>query len=245
MNNFSVLIADDETLARERLLRLVEKLDDFTVCAEAENGQKAVELARQFHPDIVLLDIRMPEMDGIEAAKQIANIEPPPAIILCTAYDEYALQAFQASAIGYLLKPVREEELIETLKRAQKLSLAHLHALDALSDTTNKLPDFVANTWNGQERIPLADIFFFRADQKYLTVVHKGGETLSNQTLKELEQTYQQEFIRAHRNSLVNRKHIKKLIKSTTGGHQIVLSEGQIVDVSRRHLNEIRQSFDS
>lgn len=242
-NQVQVLIADDESLARERLSRLVNKHKDFSVCAEAENGAEALALAKQHYPDIVLLDIRMPEMDGIEAAKHITNLEPPPAIIFCTAYDDYALKAFQANAIGYLLKPVREEELAKALQQAQKLSKAHLHAIEATADENSETELFIANTWDGQELIELADIFFFRADHKYLSVVHKQGEAISNQTLKELENKYCESFIRAHRNSLVNRKHIKKLARNSQGGYQLVLSDGQTVDVSRRHINAVRDSL--
>lgn len=239
----NILVADDEALARERLSRLVNKHAQFSVCAEAENGAEAVALAKQHYPDIVLLDIRMPEMDGIEAAKHIANLEPPPAIIFCTAYDDYALRAFQANAIGYLLKPVREEELAKSLQQAQKLSKAHLHAIEISADNNVDSEPFIANTWDGQEVIDLADIFFFRADHKYLSVVHKKGETISNQTLKELEIKYSDSFVRAHRNSLVNRKHIKKLARNPKGGYQLVLSDGQTVDVSRRHISDVRKSL--
>ena len=236
-----VLIADDEALARERLARLVSKSSSFEIVAEAENGQRAIELARQHHPDIALLDIRMPTIDGIQAASEISKLEPPPALIFCTAYDEYALKAFQANAIGYLLKPVREEELTKALSQAGRLSQAHLKAIEALNQSDDK---FVAHTWSGQELLNLNDIFYFRADQKYLSVIHKQGETLSNQTLKELEESLEDQFIRAHRNTLVNKQHIKALLKSKDGGHQIELSEGQRIDVSRRHYSTIKALFD-
>lgn len=244
-NELTVLIADDENLARDRLSRLITKLEGFSVVAQAVNGRDAIELARTLHPDIALLDIRMPEVDGIEAAGVIADMEPPPAIIFCTAYDEYALKAFQANAVGYLLKPVREEELARSLKQAKKLSQAHLKVLHDLGDEQEEQSIFIANTWNGQERIPLQEILYFRADHKYLSVIHKNGETLSNQTLKELEQQYQHAFIRTHRSTLVNVRHIKKLLKNPEGGHYIVLSEGQEIDVSRRHVNSVRAAFEN
>lgn len=241
----TVLIADDESLARDRLCRLVDKLDGFRVVAHAENGRHAVELARQYHPDLALLDIRMPGVDGIEAASIITDLEPPPAIIFCTAYDEYALKAFQANAVGYLLKPVREEELARALKQTKKLTQAHIKALSVLNEEAHHEDVFIANTWNGQERVPLQDILFFRADHKYLSVIHKNGETLSNQTLKELERQYQNAFIRAHRNTLVNIKHIKKMLKNPDGGYYLVLSEGQEIEVSRRHVSSVRSAFEN
>lgn len=243
-NELSVLIADDETLARDRLCRMIDKLEGFEVVAQADNGQSAIELARQHHPDLALLDIRMPEVDGIEAAGLIADIEPPPAIIFCTAYDEYALKAFQANAVGYLLKPVREEELARALKQAKKLSQAHLKAIQELGENEQEDEVFIANTWNGQERIPLQKIFYFRADHKYLSVIHEGGETLSNQTLKELETQFQERFTRTHRSTLVNTRHIRKMLKNKSGGYYLVLSEGQEIEVSRRHVGNVRRAFE-
>jgi two-component system response regulator AlgR len=244
-NDLSVLIADDESLARDRLCRMIDKLEGFKVIAQADNGQTAINLARQHHPDLALLDIRMPEVDGIEAAELIADLEPPPAIIFCTAYDEYALKAFQANAVGYLLKPVREEELARALKQAKKLSQAHLKALQELSTNEREDEVFIAHTWNGQERIPIQKIFYFRADHKYLSVIHEGGETLSNQTLKELETQFQNRFIRTHRSTLVNIRHIKKMLKNTAGSYYLVLSEGQEIEVSRRHASNVRCAFEN
>ena len=241
----TVLIADDESLARDRLTRMVENMDGFRVIAQAENGRHAVELSRKHHPDLALLDIRMPDIDGIEAASIIADLEPPPAIIFCTAYDEYALKAFQANAVGYLLKPVRDEELDRALKQAKKLSQAHIKSLSVLKHDDQDEEAFIANTWNGQERVPLSDILFFRADHKYLSVIHKNGETLSNQTLKELEQQYQDSFIRTHRSTLVSIRHIKKMLKNPEGGYYLVLSEGQEIEVSRRHVSSVRDAFEN
>ena len=241
----TVLIADDESLARDRLTRMIESMEGFRVIAQAENGRHAIELSREHHPDLALLDIRMPDIDGIEAARVIADLEPPPAIIFCTAYDEYALKAFQANAVGYLLKPVRNEELAHALKQAKKLSQAHLKSLDELHQEEQNEESFIANTWNGQERLPLQDILLFRADHKYLSVIHKNGETLSNQTLKELEQQYENVFIRTHRSTLVNIRHIKKMLKSPESGYYLVLSEGQKIEVSRRHVSSVRDAFEN
>ncbi|KZX85461.1 hypothetical protein A3715_03825 [Oleiphilus sp. HI0009] len=239
-----ILIADDEPLARDRLARIIERIDGYEVCGLARNGQQAVEIARTEYPDIALLDIRMPEMDGIEAAKHITKLEPPPAIIFCTAYDEYALQAFQANAIGYVLKPAREEQLLQSLNQAQALSQAHLKAVKVLQAGQSADSFFIANTWDGQEKIDLDDILLFKADQKYVNVIHKQGETLSNQTLKELEELYPH-FIRVHRSTLVNTKHLRKLKKSASGTHIIELSNGLTTEVSRRHCSEVRDLISS
>lgn len=240
-NSLSILIADDEELARERIKRLLSKHSQFELCAEAQNGAEAVELAQTMHPDLVMLDIRMPVMDGLEAAQRIALMEPAPAILFCTAYEEYALRAFQLNAVAYLLKPAREEELLSSLKRAQSLNQAQLRQLETLMEDQQTGKDFIANTWNGQERIAERDIYYFKADHKYLNVVHKEGESLSNQTLKELENEYEGRFLRVHRNTLVNTLHIKALLRSTRGTHQLQLSNGDTVDISRRHLNSVKE----
>ena len=110
-----VLVVDDEKLARERLVRMVGSLDTYQVVAEAASGDKAIRKTIEFEPDIVLLDIRMPGTDGMEAGRQLAEVSSPPAVIYCTAFGEHAIEAFNANAVGYLLKPVRREALVDVL----------------------------------------------------------------------------------------------------------------------------------
>ena len=124
-----VLIVDDEPPARARLAALLAELPGFDVVGEAGDGQSAVEAAMAHDPDIVLLDIRMPGMDGIEAARHLAGLPQPPAVIFTTAYDRYALEAFETQAVGYLLKPVRQQRLTEALEKAGRLTRAQLAAL--------------------------------------------------------------------------------------------------------------------
>ena len=117
-----VLVVDDELLARQRAMRMIESLDDYEVVGEAGNGQAALAAIADLDPDIVLLDIRMPGEDGLEAARKIAEMEEPPAIIFCTAYDEYALEAFSTLAVGYLLKPLQKDALKNALEKARRLN---------------------------------------------------------------------------------------------------------------------------
>jgi two-component system, LytTR family, response regulator AlgR len=112
-----VLIVDDEDLARQRLVRMVEKIEDFCVVGEADNAEGALEAISQCDPDIVLLDIRMPGKDGLSLAQDISQLEDPPAVIFCTAFDQYALDAFNTNAIGYILKPVKAEQLLQVLEK--------------------------------------------------------------------------------------------------------------------------------
>lgn len=235
----TVFIADDESLARERLKRMVANLSDYTVIGEAENGHEALQHIARQQPDIALLDIRMPGMDGLELASELAKLEVPPAIIFCTAYDEYAIQAFRHQALGYLLKPARSEDLTQALTQARRLTRVQLTELEKQKRSEDSV--FIAHSWQGHERIPLQDIFYFRADQKYLTVVHRQGETLSDQTLKELEESYQERFVRAHRNALVNLQHVRALTRNAQGQYHLELHNGDQVAVSRRHTSTIKQ----
>ncbi len=135
----SVLIADDEPLARERIRRLVEALPGYRVCGEAADGDSSLKQVAELEPDILLLDIRMPGMDGMEAASRLSQLANPPALIFCTAYDHYAIQAFDVQAIAYLLKPVRKEALADALARAGRVNRVQLQALNgqaAQNDST-------------------------------------------------------------------------------------------------------------
>ena len=130
MNPMNVLVVDDEKLARERLVRMVETLDEYEVAGVAESGDAAVRQAIRLEPDIVLLDIRMPGMDGMEAARQLTTLASPPAVIFCTAFGEHAVEAFDVSASGYLMKPVRREALKDVLSRAKRVNKVQLEAIN-------------------------------------------------------------------------------------------------------------------
>jgi len=140
-----VLIVDDEPPARDRLRRLLEELPDTECVGEAGTGEQALELARQAQPDVVLLDIRMPGMGGLEAARHLAALPEPPAVIFTTAYEQHALEAFDAEASGYLLKPIRRERLAAALERAQRPSRAQLarisEAAEARTHITARVRD--------------------------------------------------------------------------------------------------------
>ena len=130
-----VLIVDDEPPARERLRSLLAEIADTSVIGEAANGHEALAATHELNPDVVLLDVRMPGMDGLEAARHLTVLEEPPAVIFTTAYEQYAVQAFDAHAVGYLLKPVRKEQLAAALTRAGRLTRAQLQNLAAGAET--------------------------------------------------------------------------------------------------------------
>lgn len=241
-----VLVCDDEQLARERLTRLVADMDGYEVVGEAVNGAEAVQRLSETDADIILMDIRMPQMDGLEAAKLISQNKAPPAIIFCTAYDDHAVQAFNVNAVGYLLKPVRREALAEALAKARSLNRVQLSALSdvtAANDTSHKQRTHIsAKTHRGIELVPVDDIRYFLADQKYVTVRSGRGEVLIDETLKELEDEFGERFVRIHRNSLVARRFIDGLEQVSTGHYQVRLKEtDERLTVSRRHVSGLRR----
>ena len=175
-----ILIADDEPLARERLTRLVKNITYCSVLQTcAENGHEALELVERLKPDVLLLDIGMPGLDGLQVAAQLCEYSDAPAVIFCTAHDEFALQAFDVSAIGYLVKPIRAEQLAAALDKAQRLNRVQLAALSRAPHAINAPRSHLsARTHRGIELIPLDHVIHFLADNKYVTVRHLHGETL-------------------------------------------------------------------
>jgi two-component system response regulator AlgR len=241
LKNMKILIVDDEKLARDRLSRLLTELNNDSVIFEAENGLVALEQTEQHAPDIVLLDIRMPGMDGIETANRLAQIDTPPAIIFITAYDEYALAAFDSQAVAYLLKPVRKEKLNKALQSAQRLNRAQLQSIKSISNAPEK-QHLSVRIHSGLRQIELDDIYCFQADQKYVTVKYKEGEVLIEDSLKNLESRYPDYFIRVHRNALISKQQLKAIRKDQQGRYLAELKDcPDKIEVSRRHVALVRK----
>lgn len=240
-----VVVCDDEPLARERLSRLLREMG-HDVAAQVDNGIEAIEAVKHFQPEVVMLDIRMPEMDGIRCAESLSAMTSPPAIIFVTAFDQHAIDAFRTGAIGYLLKPVNRDELDKALGKASRLNVAQLQHLRRLDnpDAPPVRQNITARTHRGLELIALDDIYYFLADQKYITVRHKGGEVLIDETLKDLETEFGDRFIRIHRNALLALNYLEGLEMVSSGQYQ-VRCKGipERLAISRRHLPEIREKM--
>jgi two-component system response regulator AlgR len=237
-----VLLVDDEPLARQRLRSLVEEIDaGFEVIAEAGDGESALAEIAATKPDIVLLDIHMPGMNGIEVAQQLAGNDTAPAVIFATAYDSYALDAFDAHAIAYLLKPVRKEKLLGALEKASRLRDGQLAALDALQGEQARSYLTIRSRGN-LGRLPVSEVFYFRAEQKYVVARHAGGEALLDESLKSLEDEFSHCFVRIHRNAIVAQEAIMALEKDSLGRSRLRLKDcDELLEVSRRHVAEIRK----
>lgn len=251
----NILIVDDEKLARDRLVRLLEKTGGHTVVGEASDGRSAITAVEQQQPDVVLMDIRMPGMDGLEAARHLAKLDNPPAIIFCTAYGEHALEAFQTHAVGYLLKPVNAEQLEAALLSAARLNRAQLQQIASVPAATPAADagaplraaprqHISARTRHGLELVPVNEVRCFLADHKYVTVYHTKGELLIDDTLKELEDEFGERFVRVHRNALISLPHVEGMVR-VPPGHYCIKLQGTVMKpvISRRHVTELRNQL--
>lgn len=238
-----VLIVDDEPLARDRLCRMVRAVPDCQVVGQASGGQEAITLAEQLAPDVVLMDVRMPGMDGLVAAQHLAELEVPPAVIFCTAYDDYAVEAFSSQAIGYLLKPIKSQELESALGRSRRVNRAQLSQLQEYSrQAVGGRTHIASKSRRGVDLVAVADVRMFQADQKYVTAYHSEGESLLDETLKELEEEFSDRFVRIHRNALASVAHIDGLERSSDGQYYVRLAGSDIrPQVSRRHVGPLRK----
>ena len=239
-----ILIVDDEVPARSRLRSLVDAIGDHQVIGEAGNGLDALAACERLRPEVVLLDIRMPGMDGLEAAARLCVAAEPPAVIFVTAYGDHALAAFEAEAVDYLLKPVRRERLAEALKKARRLNRAQLDALTearAQPDEGKPREHLLCRRRGMLELIPIDEVRFLQADQKYVTVNHLQGEDLIEDSLKRLEEEFGDRFVRIHRNALVSRYHLGGLERDRDGQYfaRVRDWDGQL-EVSRRHVAEVK-----
>jgi len=238
-----LLIVDDEAPARRRLRTLVDAVGGHQVVGEAGDGERALQACERLQPEVVLLDIRMPGLDGLEVAGRLATAARPPAVVFVTAYGDHALEAFERAAVDYLVKPVRRDRLALALGRARRLTRAQLESLreDGLSTAREHI---LCRRRQGLELIPVASVRFFMADQKYVTVVHAEGEDLIEESLKSLEQEFGERFLRVHRKTLVARDSLVGLERGTDGRCHVLLREGPALEVSRRHLARVREALE-
>ena len=241
-----ILIVDDEPLARKRLTRLVEEVGGNEIVAEASNGREALLRSSELNPDIVLLDVRMPEMDGIETAQQLARLANPPAVIFTTAFSEHALHAFDAQAIDYLVKPIRKERLEQALAKANRLNRAQLASLEQSNEKRKGRSHLSVTVRGNLEVIPIDDVIFFQADQKYVRVRTARMEALIEDSLKTLEDEFPETFLRIHRNALINVEFITGIEKDMLGRAFIKLSgTEEKLEISRRLLPDVRRYLKS
>jgi two-component system, LytTR family, response regulator AlgR len=241
-----VLIADDEPLARERLRALLAEHVDMHLVAEAGDGNAAIDACVEHAPDVVLLDIAMPGLDGLEAARHLSTFDPRPAVVFCTAYDEHALSAFDAAAVDYLVKPIRRERLAAALDRARTFVAGRAPPQEDVqingSHGNGKRRNHLCARLRGSLRlIAIEDIRYLHAEEKYVVVHHARGEDLIEESLKSLETEFAENFVRIHRNCLVSREELVELRRAADGRIEAVLRHGdKPLEVSRRCVPQLR-----
>jgi two-component system response regulator AlgR len=238
-----ILIADDEAPARNRLRELLAEIPGTIVTGEARNGMEALRLAEHALPNVMLLDIRMPGMDGIETAGHAQKLNPPPAVIFTTAYDTYAMQAFELNAVDYLLKPIRSERLTNALKKARTLLPEQLNEIRQLRPPRTH---FSVSERGRILLIPLADVIYLRAELKYLTVRTREREYLIDESLTHIEEEFSDLFVRLHRNCLAARAFIlgfEKRHEADGENHWVALLKDvpDILPVSRRQQHIVHE----
>lgn len=238
-----ILIADDEPLARQRLKRLLNESElTPTEYLEASNGFEALTICSEHSPDIVLLDIRMPVMDGLQAAVAITKAKPHCAIIFVTAYDQHALAAFESNAVDYLLKPINKNRLQQAITKAQHYLGQPSFTEADLAPLLSARSHLCSTSSSSTSLIKVSDIICFKAEQKYICAYTASSSFLLEESLQALEDEFKQQFTRVHRNALVNIKHIEQLRKNAQGQHQLLLRQlDQPITVSRRHLATFRK----
>jgi two-component system response regulator AlgR len=231
-----VLLVDDEPLARQRLRRLLAEWPECAVVGEVGNGLDALHQAAALQADVVLLDIRMPGMDGLQAARHLAVLERPPAVVFTTAYGEHALEAFQRAAVDYLLKPIRKDRLGEALARCRRITRAQLAVLDGGAARAH----LCARHGGDLLLVPVDEVLLLQADQKYVRVVHVHGEVLIEESLKALQEEFADRFIRVHRSTLVARSALRSLVQERGVLRVVLAGCAERPEVSRRHTAPLR-----
>ena len=241
-----ILIADDEAPARARLRDLLDECREtfpLAIVDEARNGREALEVVSREKIDIALLDIRMPEIDGLEAARHMSGMENPPAIIFTTAFDAYAIKAFEVNAIDYLLKPIRLERLLTALGKTRAAPPVSREALDAAANQPRR--HLSVHERGKIHLVPIAEVLYLRAELKYVTVRTAEREYLVEESLTTLEDEFAGLFVRIHRNCLVARAAIagfeRNAEESESGWAVLIKATGEKLPVSRRQHHVVKQ----
>jgi two-component system, LytTR family, response regulator len=239
------IVVEDEQASRDRLRRLLEPhVDTVIVVAEADNGVAAVEMIREHEPDLVLLDVSLPGLDGFEVLKALSD---PPAVVFTTAYDEYAVRAFRANAVDYLLKPIEPEQLASAVAKVAALKPVRApsgwqEVLAALRSTREReLKRIACRIGDSTVFVRVDEVEYFRADQGYTVVKSGSKELLIDTPLVELEERLDPaDFVRVHRNTLVNMNYVASLRRLLDGRVKIVLKDGSEIASSRRYAENLR-----
>jgi len=248
--SLKALIVDDEPLARKVLREELESIADVEIVGEADDGPTALVKISTNQPDLILLDLQMPGMGGLDVIRSLKGGAHAPVIVIVTAYDKFALQAFEAGAIDYLLKPVRHERLVAALERAKRLSgreiIERVAKLQDIADPAAEPRSRRIVGRAGTEFFLLntSEIHAFQADGDVVRIITTNRSYEASQTLKVLEQRLKESgFRRIHRNALVNVDHVRKMSALSSQRWLITLTNGQEFVASKRQAKGVRQLF--
>jgi len=242
-----VLVVDDEAPARRRLRELLDDCSavlPLAIVGEAANGREALDVLQAVAADLVLTDIHMPDMDGIELARHLLKLPQPPVLIFTTAYNEHALQAFDVNAVDYLMKPIRMQRLLGALQKVPRLKPFTATRLDQLPSTARR---FLSVTERSRVvLVPVEDIAYLKAELKYITIRTVQREYLLEESLTKLEEEFGPRFVRVHRNCLVARDFIRgfeRRVSDDGDAHWEVLLRdvAESLPVSRRQQFVVRE----
>jgi two-component system LytT family response regulator len=246
------LIVDDEPIARKVLREELESIDDVEIIAEADNGEKALEKIADLKPDLVFLDLQMPVMGGLDVVRKLKSGSHMPVVVIVTAYDKFAIQAFEAGAIDYLLKPIGQERLAQAVERAQQFTrreaferIAQLQEI-AGPQATQRVKKIVGRIGEEYFLLDANEIFAFQAEGDVVWIITAKRKYAATQTLKVLQNRLANStFERIHRNALVNVNHVRKITPLTSQRWLITLSNNQEFIASKRQARGVRQLLSS
>lgn len=244
-NSKSVIVCDKEPLSRARITRIVTELG-HKVVAQVSNAADAITATTEHRPDVILLDLRMPSVDGSQCAQELAKIDSNILIIFTTNFDHFAINFFQENSIAYAVKPANKEQLAVQINSVKPLAAQQLKDVLTLenNDYRPQRKHLTARDRKGAVIIDINDIYCFTADQKYVDIHHKDGIIPTTETLKDLEIEFADLFLRVHRNTIVNVNHVDGIDAVGGGQHRIRLKDAECkITVSRRLLPEVRQKL--
>lgn len=249
-----VLVADDEILARDELMYLLERHSDVLVVGEAANGPEVLEKVRQFEPEVVFLDVQMPEIDGLKTAKELLNLARPPYLVFATAFDCHAFEAFALEAVDYLLKPFSQERVDNTLNRLRKMLQKPQLTLDTLADA---LVNLRAQTSRSPKRIAVTDeeqtlfidpeqiVYIFREEREVWICLNDGRYRCPHSLQEMEERLIDFPFFRPHRSYLVNLQHVSAIAPWFNGAYQLIMRDRakSVVPVSRNQVKALHEEL--
>lgn len=249
MNLITTIIIDDESLARQRLRRLLEPYNLFHIIAEASNGQEGLQLVDELQPEMIFLDIEMPVLNGFEMLSRLTH---QPKVVFTTAYDQYAIKAFEENSIDYLLKPIEKDRLEKSIKKlrlnlTENQNLSSIHELIYQLKPKKEVKTLTVKIGDKILLIKLDDIYHIEAEYKYIFLrTIDGGNHLTDFTLAGLEEKLPDNFVRIHRGSIINSDKIKEIRKSFNGSLVFIMMDkaNSKISSSRSYSDELREKFD-